>query len=393
MKKIRIRIPDRYHVTLGIPYDEEMVPFPNFGTVMIQHRRYLPDKNAFIWDDGPVFTFREWGDAVRTLSEELKSAGLNAGKPLLMKPENKPENILLFHALLDGGIPAVPVFDMFSEDSFPVALRKISGTFNQFPRIPGVLSLERIREIIRICPEISDTLKTPPVRLDHPALFLFFQDTWGEFCQYNLLCAAQSVGKKLALFREGETLWTRKIHDAPDWLFATLFSFYYGRTIRFSDSFNPAMTEKILSEKKVRTLVSDIALKEIQSPGHIPDDIQKDTVFLYRATRSGDVFRILPYPWKMFWTADVFAGSGFFLENGTAVCCKGMDFTLQGVKHEEISAGMEGKLQLTGHSFLHALWTEPGETVTAVIAELQTVPFRIRTTDAERKHFIILDEL
>jgi hypothetical protein len=394
MTIIRVPIPDQYHRYLGIPYDEEIVPFPNFGTVMIQHRRYMPDKTAFTWDAEYSFTFREWSSCVRTLSEDLKFAGFTRNTPLLIKPDKTPESILLFHALLDGGIPVVPVFDSVSLDSFPssLQLKKCEKLNHTTPDIQQTFRLQRVREILHARPSVKEPLEIPYIRLDHPAVFFPFSDSWGEFCQYNLLSAAQSVGKELVLFREGDTLWTRDIHDLADWLFAALFSFYYGATTRFAGTFNPDETGKILKEKKIQTLIPDISRDEMYVGRANPEKILRDTVFLCRIVDSRTIPWNLPFPWRMYWTADHFSGNGVFLNDGKGICCKGLDFRIKELNNQDDLSGAEGQLQLTGHSFLHALWTKRSGQTETFIQNLITTPFRIRVDDPRRMHFIVLDE-
>ncbi|HBY18183.1 MAG TPA: hypothetical protein DEH00_03330 [Candidatus Marinimicrobia bacterium] len=383
----RTLVPERYHTYLGIPYDEEIVPFPNFGTVLIQHRRYLPEKPVFIWKDVPPFTFKEWSSGVRLLSDALKQSGLNVSSRVCLKPDLRPETIFLFHALLDGGIPA-----FFPADS---------GTGSTFP-LPGevILPEEYILEgpggtsgsiysvvdsLLHTRPEAEDPFVIPYVSLDHPALFFSEEEIWYEFAQYNLLSAAQSVGKELSLFREGETLFAKQVKDPADWLFAALTSFYYGSTTRFDIDVNSQKAESILKEKKTQVLVPDISRTGIFSPNLTAGEVLRDTVILFRDSRTGIKPETLPYPWRYFWTAPVFAGNGFFISGRTGRCCKGLDFRVP-------DSPEGGQLLMLGHSVPHAIWMEKTENVEDILKIHLQTPFRVHCDDPQRRTFIVLGD-
>jgi hypothetical protein len=387
MSATRILVPEAYHAYLGIPYDEEIVPFPNFGTVLIQHRRYLPDKPAFVWKNVSPFTYKEWSSGVRLLSDALKQAGLNVSSRVCLKPDLSPETLFLFHALLDGGIPAFFTADSESGSTLPLPGEVILPE-EYVLKGPGDISgsiYSVVDSLLHTRPEAEDPFDVPYISLDHPALFLSVEEIWYEFTQYNLLSAAQSVGKELSLFREGETLFTKEISDSADWLFAALTSFYYGSTTRFDTGVDAQKAESLLKEKKIQVLVPDISKTGVFSLDLTTDDVLRDTVILYRDSRTGRIPKTLPYPWRYFWTAPVFAGNGFFISGRTGKCCKGMDFMVS-------DSSDKGQLVLLGHSLPHAVWMKKTEQLEAVLKKHLETPFRVRCEDPQRRTFIVLDD-
>ncbi|MDK2975719.1 MAG: hypothetical protein PWP06_194 [Candidatus Marinimicrobia bacterium] len=387
MSMIRTLVPEKYHTYLGIPYDEEIVPFPNFGTVLIQHRRYLPDKPAFIWKDVPPFTFKEWGSGIRLLSDALKKEGLNVSSKVCLKPDLSPETIFLFHALLDGGIPAFFAANSDSASTFPLPgdvilpeeyiLKGPTGTYESIHSV--------VHFLLHTRPEAENPFDIPYVSLDHPALFFSKEEIWYEFSQYNLLSAAQSVGKELSLFREGETLFAKQMTDPADWLFAALTTFYYGSTTRFDTDVDAQKAESILKEKKTQVLIPDISNTGVFSLDLTIGDVLRDTAVLYRDSRTGKIPETLSYPWRYFWTAPIFAGNGIFINGRTGSCCKGLDF--------KVSDSPEGgRLLLLGHSIPHAIWMEKVENLEDILKNDLLTPFHVHCKDPQRRSFIVLDD-
>jgi|GEM_PF-3572273 len=358
MKTVRYPIPSVYHEFLGIPYDEEVVPFPNFGTVMIQHRRYLPDKTAFSWFKKESFTFYQWSSYVRALSDELIKTGLNSATPVLVERVLKPESVLLFHALLDGGIPAVVLsgedqISDFPEDLTPVAIK---GYISRMFSVKNISGIKPFHIILSQIPEVDEPLKIPYVRLDNPAVYARVNHVWAEYSQYNILSASQSVGKELSLFREGRVSISKKISDLSDWLFAVLTPFYYGSEVRFNEPFHEGDIEKIIKAKESQVVIPDIDPEQIRIPEAIPPDRLRDTAFLYIAKGNKVSKRKLPYPWRELWNDDRCSGNGYFINGLEARMCKAMDFQIEPGQKSPDSQEKSGKLILSGHSLTNALF-------------------------------------
>ncbi len=387
MSYTRILIPDAYHTYLGIPYDEEIVPFPNFGTVLIQHRRYLPDKPAFIWENVPPVTFKEWSSGVRLLSGALKQAGLDFSSRVRLNLDLSPRTLFLFHALLDGGIPAILTTDPDTGFTFPLPGDVIMpGEF--ILKGPGDISgsiHSVVDTLLHTRPEAPDPFEVPYISLDHPALFCFDEEMWYEFTQYNLLSAAQSVGKELSLFRDGETLFAKSAADLADWLFAALASFYYGSTTRFETDMDAQKAENILKERKTQVLVPDISRTGIFSPDLTAGEVLRDAAILCRDPRIGKIPETLSFPWRCFWTAPVFAGNGVFVSERKGTCCKGLDFIVSGSPDR-------GRLMVLGHSVPHAVWLEEPEHWESQFKKHLELPFYVRCEDPQRRTFIVLDD-
>lgn len=390
-KTVRYPVTEMYHQFLGIPYDEEVVPFPNFGTVLIQHRRYLPDKPAFSWFQKESYTFYQWSSCVRSLSGQLTTAGLNGGTPVLVKCVAEPGSILLFHALLDAGIPAVVLSKEEQFVDFPLELKPIGieGYIScKFP-VNKISGIPFPQAILSQIPQIDDPLDIPYVRLDNPAVYKRVNNVWAEYSQYNILSASQSVGKELSLFREGRVSFSKTITDLSDWLMAVVTPFYYGSEIRFDEPFYLENTEKILKEKKCQVIIPDIDPKQIGETDKIPDDRLRDVTFLYIA-KNHKISRLnLPYPWRELWIDDRCSGNGYIMNGQEGRMCKAMDFMIAEAPR---SHGEWGHLILSGHSLPNALFISEKNDVDSFFKQYFLTSLCVRKPTIPHTDFILLED-
>ncbi|HDT12505.1 MAG TPA: hypothetical protein ENO01_02490 [Candidatus Marinimicrobia bacterium] len=391
MKTVRYTIPSEYHQYLGIPYDEEVVPFPNFGTVLIQHRRYLPDKRSFSWFQKESYTFFQWSSCVRALSRQLIESGLNGSTPVLVDREPKPESILLFHALLDAGIPAVIISKEehlvdFPDDLFPVAIEGYMAV--KFP-VKKISGIQFSNLILSNIPHIDDPLEIPCVRLDYPAVYARVNNVWAEYSQYNILSASQSVGKELSLFREGRVSFSKTINDLSDWLLAVITPFYYGSEVRFDEPFHVANTEKILKEKECQVVVADIDPNQIVDRGNIRDDTLRDIAFLYVAKDDTLSRRNLPFPWRELWNDDRCSGNGYFFQGKEGRMCKAMDYQIEKISESNKEIG---HLILSGHSLAQALFLPEKTAPVSFLKRYFLTSLYVRKTSNMPPDFILLDD-
>ncbi len=390
MKTIRYPLPELYHDYLGIPYDEEVVPFPNFGSVLIQHRRYIPDAPAFSWFQKKSYSFFDWTSCVRTLSGQLLKAGLNSRTPVIVERVTKPEMILLFHALMDAGIPAVVIsgeepFHNFPEDLTPVA---IDGYVSQKFPVKIVTDIPFPQSLLSQVPLINDPVEIPYVRLDYPAVYARVQNVWAEYSQYNILSAAQSVGKEFSFFRAGRVSFSKTITDLSDWLIAVITPCYYGSEVRFDEPFRVEDTENILKEKKIQVVITDIEPDQIIISDVNPNDSLRDAAFICIAKDNKLSRRKLPYPWRELWTDDRCSGNGYIFNGLEARMCKAMDFQI----FPEQNHNNSGQLILAGHSLPNALFLPDNNEQDIFLKKYFLTPMKVRVPDNNPPDFILLED-
>lgn len=186
------------HTFLDIPFEEHVVPFPNFAAVLMQHARKDPEKNALIFS-GISFSY---GDILNFCQKNIPQKG-----SFLFNIHDPQKELLPILALLYHGIP-------FSLDF-------ISGKGAVLPEF-----------------ESQNDINTdiPFVQHDQDALIL--NRKW-RFSQYNLLAASQAVGRVFHLFRPGNACSLLPVNSMQDLLFALLAPLYFGKSIYF-DKENPA---------------------------------------------------------------------------------------------------------------------------------------------------------
>ena len=181
---------------LDIPYEEHIIPFPNFASVLLQHARVFPAKPVFV-SDKVSMTYSE-------LLEMSLTLGLPRDKRIHLSFNSLCDDLLILMALLYQGIPFS--IDFKKESSIQLAdLKNNDLQVNQF--------------------------EPPYVRLDDEAFILN-----NEYCfsQYNVMVAAQSVGNAFKLFREGAAYCPHHIHQISDLIFGILAPIYFAKTIHLS---------------------------------------------------------------------------------------------------------------------------------------------------------------
>ncbi|MCF7832989.1 MAG: hypothetical protein K9N05_05395 [Candidatus Marinimicrobia bacterium] len=186
---------------LDIPYNEHIVPFPNFASVLMQHAREFPDKIALQLEEKSYTYF--------DLLNICLSYKLNKDNDYKIKIVNIEKEVVFLLALLTRGIP----FELkFMEP----------GTY---------VSEDQIGKY-----KIIDYFDPPYVRLDDKAFVLNGEY---EFSQYNIMVAAQAVGNAFKLFREGAAYCFPEMFSIADLVFGVLAPLYYAKSIYFIEIKEP----------------------------------------------------------------------------------------------------------------------------------------------------------
>ncbi len=186
---------------LNIPVVEHIVPFPNFGSVLLQHAREFPDKPALIFE-GKAYTYLE-------LLKECLTYKIEKDIEYEVELNHVQDNIILILALLTQG------------SAFKLNFLK-SGTYIREESTKGFTDI--------------DYFDPPYVRLDDKAFTLKGKY---EFSQYHVLVAAQAVGKAFKLFREGAAYCPQSVFGIEDLTFGILAPLYFAKSIYFYDVKTP----------------------------------------------------------------------------------------------------------------------------------------------------------
>jgi len=284
---------DQRRTFLNIPYEEHIVPFPNTAAVILQHAREFPGKIAFRFIDSSC----TYGDILDLC---LRFRIRDRKRPLLSFRD--PEKSLMpLLALLYHGIPFHLDFTAESDR----------------------ISYEYLPENMQ-----ANKQDIPFIRLDDNALILKAKY---RFSQYNLLVAAQAVGRAFRLFRPGDACSALPVESMSDLLFAVLAPLYFAKTIRF-DMANPA--EEVLNAR-----VQYAWCKE-GFPEILPEakKLLRDAAMLFTASQQ----KVLhPSAYYLSGADDAAAGLAIIRDvSGAIVPFPGCD----------IVRNAEGKLQINGHA-------------------------------------------
>jgi hypothetical protein len=178
---------------LDIPYQEHIVPFPNFASVLMQHARAFPEKPAL-----------DFGSVTHSYSELLKLClSLDIPKNIVISMKQPENDLILLLASLSQGLPFKLDFSSQSTLDYDKLDRK-KVDYHPF--------------------------EPPYVRLDDIAFSL--KDIF--FSQYNVLVAAQAVGNAFKLFREGASYCSADIRSISDLVFGVLAPLYFAKSVYFT---------------------------------------------------------------------------------------------------------------------------------------------------------------
>ena len=185
---------------LGVPIDEKIVPFPNFGSVLLQHAREFPDKIAL--------QFKNRNYSYKALLEECLSLPLS-DKIVQLSFMSIENDLIILLSCLCLGIP----FKLDFKGSSNLILKDLEKN------------------------EIQIKYFEPPyVRLDDKAFIL--NENY-EFSQYNVLVASQAIGNAFKLFRDGAAYCPENISSITDLVFGVLGPLYFAKSIYFTFNDNP----------------------------------------------------------------------------------------------------------------------------------------------------------
>jgi hypothetical protein len=186
---------------LGVPFEEKLVPFPNFASVLLQHAREFPTKIALSFKDTDITYSKLLQFCMTAEIKECYEQDLTFG--------NARADLLQLLVMLYRGIP------------FNLSINKNENDFYDIP----IESHEGI-----------DYFEPPHVKLDDKAFVLNGEY---EFSQYNVLVAAQAIGQVFKLFRGGAAYCPSEFSAIEDLTFGILAPIYFAKSIYFYEIDKP----------------------------------------------------------------------------------------------------------------------------------------------------------
>ncbi|MEA1987170.1 MAG: AMP-binding protein [Candidatus Marinimicrobia bacterium] len=243
------------HTFNGIPYDEEVVPFPNFGAVTFQHNRELAEKIC-LKNSSISWSFSDINNLILKLQSYFDEIGIGKNDVVGLSFGSNPVEILLFFALMFRGAIIQPIFPTYSEIDISKLFKKSEAKIifnfqsdNSYSQLKSkIIDIANQQKFLTKIGNIKQKEATLPyLQLKHPALRMLINKIGiVEFNQYNLLTSAQSIGKLFHLFRPGISILNHNIEDLTDFIYSIFAPFYYGKTVEID--------EKITDEKIVKML-------------------------------------------------------------------------------------------------------------------------------------------
>gem|GEM_PF-4571458 len=207
------------HSFKGVPYFERIVPFPNLNTILRQHLQLHPEAAA-LRDGDRVLTYRQlWHSSIR-VSELMDNSGQSKTEPFVLPFPLDLDHLVTLLACLNSGRPVL----LLPEGGTLQGSSRVSGG----SRMSAFLFEEGLRQPF---PEPDDS-PIPFLDLGH-SFFLIPKgpEAFLKYTAYNILAAAQSLGKALALFRPGPAFLRRSTRSLSELLISFLSPLYYGKEI------------------------------------------------------------------------------------------------------------------------------------------------------------------
>ena len=359
------------HSFNGIPYDEEVVPFPNFGAVIFQHKRALGEKTS-IEDNSICWSFADVNNWILKLQNYFDEIGVGEKDVIGLSFGNSPIEILMLFALLFKGAIIQPIFPIYSKDEadelFEKSKAKIIFDFNSESKInyknSQLIKFSNHKEFISKIKKYSEKESLLPyLRLKDPAL-RFYEKGIGviEFNQYNLLTAAQSIGKKFHLFRPGISILNHKIQDLTDFIYSVFAPFYYGKTIKIDEQTSDENIFKNMSEGKIHYsyLGTNFEKSELTKIEYSFNNILRDAAVVINVKNKKTAFRFSEHSSivKVFGD-NISCGVGLiFDENGNGKCMDNIEVAIVDNDGEQVFSNTKGKLAFRGHTIFDNLLTK-----------------------------------
>ena len=318
----------------GIPYIEKIVPFPNFHTVLLQHVQ-LNSERVIFKSDSLKITVRELKNAVDALTNIFLSRKMKPGDKLEYIFTASILDYVYLLAFLDFGFRVKISFN--SDDHGQSRIRKDNGeSFN----------LPNIRELLKLSVGSNNSSDIPFVTLDSPAIIYDIPDI-GEltFTQYNIMAAAQSLGKVFSLFRPGDALLSVKTESITQLMHGFFTPYYWGKTLIFFDY----DLDKIMHAFKNKDL-QYAYLPELKNGLRVnkgslsSENLLRDAMIL---TEKNNINDYPDYPFQ-------------FIDSSECFCGMGPIYNSPGFQLRKNVPGMEiiekdNKLFLRGHSLFHSV--------------------------------------
>jgi hypothetical protein len=186
---------------LGVPFEEKLVPFPNFASVLLQHAREFPIKIALSFKDTDITYSQLLQFCITAEIKECYEQDLTFG--------NARTDLLPLLVMLYRGTPFKLNFERNVKDVDEYQI----GDINEI-----------------------DFFDPPHVKLDDKAFVLNGEY---EFSQYNVLVAAQAVGQAFKLFRDGAAYCPKSVFGIEDMIFGILAPLYFAKSIYFYEIDKP----------------------------------------------------------------------------------------------------------------------------------------------------------
>jgi hypothetical protein len=224
------------HSFLGIPYSEKTVPFPNWWTVFRQHYDARPEQAA-LQDGNHSINYGKLLGLIERGFQLLSQRGIRKGDSVTWPWKGTLSDQLLLLTLLAYGAPVI-----FAPE-------------RAIPKMTAVLTLSDDDPLRHLetepaapIPEAAQSAKMSPyINLSDAALICrLADDSEILFSQYNLLNAAQSLGKIFNLFRSGAALTPRLPLSVSELSLSLLAPIYFGKEIQIEPEIpTSAILEKI----------------------------------------------------------------------------------------------------------------------------------------------------
>ncbi len=247
------------HEFQGIPYSEKIVVFPNFHTVVLQHLQLHPDKICFQDGENPL-TYRHLSEGISALMDSYEREGIKSGDRASLPFSGDGASFTRLLAMWNMGI----VVQIHFTD------RPSSGAM---PEPNGPAFEER---------------PIPYLTLDRPAC-RFESPVFGpvHFSAYNILAAAQSLGRVFHLFRDGDTLVTAPPATLSDLMLSYIVPYFWGKTIHFRPLREADPAAEFENGHVQYAYIPDMNDSLMDAVKHIhPEKLLRDAVLLTRGESS-----------------------------------------------------------------------------------------------------------
>jgi len=354
---------DLLHSFNGIPYNEEVVPFPNFGAVVFQHNRELGGKlgltnELFNW------TFSDINNLILKFQTYFAELGIKKNDVIGLSLGNSPVEILMFFALMFKGIIIQPIFKEYSEEEVEKLFHNSEANFlfninsnykykNLNSQIIDIIDNKKFVSEIEKYEKIEDDL--PFVNLKQPTLRMLLKNIGiVEFNQYNLLASAQSIGKTFHLFRPGNAIINHTIRNLTDFIYSVFAPFYYGKTVKVDERISNKNILELMSDGEVHYSYFGVNydVNELQKIDYNFINIIRDATVVINIANQKTSFKLSKkLPITKVYGDDISCGVGIiFDENDNWKCMDNIELVKVDKDGNPVLQSQNGELAFRGHT-------------------------------------------